>query len=601
LLGSPTASADASGYTLVQCHVSNRGTAEAVSSARGPYSTQDRCDGGDQRLQITNAGFAGSGQVGVWAFTAPVGTVITGLRLDANLRRDNHHLAQVVAVDDAGNTSVLVNGPDSGEGFRGYGRPDLAPARVVRLQLFCGQPSGCAASDVAHAYARNIEITLRDTADPVISSVSGSLLTGGWLRGFHSLTAQASDAGSGLQSLVAYVNGTEIARAPITCSGWLGGANVTVFSPCPVAPAGAFLSTRPSTVENPFRDGLNELELCTADFAGNRPACETRGVHVDNSPPYLAFENAGDPNDPELVSARVHDMHSGIDRAELLYRPVGAPDWRPLAATMADDRVTTRVHSAAVPPGEYEFAARASDVAGNTAETTRRSDGRPMVLTFPLRPAPSISAHLLPGGATKQTLAYGRNSSVAGRLRAPDGSPVAGAEVRVEEYFGSGALIDRRVRTVTTAADGSWSSTLPAGPSRTVTASYSGSRQYGAAESGSVSVDILGRATFRTSRTAVPEGSRIVFSGRIGHAGARIPAGGKLIELQVKETANRWNTVREAFHTGPDGRYRLGYRFGRFYQTDARFRFRVKIAREQGWPYKAPARSRSRTVTVRAG
>ena len=91
-----------------------------------------------------------------------------------------------------------------------------------------------------------------------------------------------------------------------------------------------------------------------------------------------------------------------------------------------------------------------------------------------------------------------------------------------------------------------------------------------------------------------------MFAGRVAHFGARIPSAGKLVELQVRESARRWNTVREAFHTKQSGRFRLGYRFGRFYETDTKFRFRVKVARRKGWPYKAPVRSRSRTVTVLA-
>ena len=79
-----------------------------------------------------------------------------------------------------------------------------------------------------------------------------------------------------------------------------------------------------------------------------------------------------------------------------------------------------------------------------------------------------------------------------------------------------------------------------------------------------------------------------MFAGKVGHFGARIPRGGKLVELQVREDAGRWNTVREAFHTDASGHFELRYRFGRFYETDASFVFRIKVAREQGWPYKAP-------------
>jgi hypothetical protein len=107
------------------------------------------------------------------------------------------------------------------------------------------------------------------------------------------------------------------------------------------------------------------------------------------------------------------------------------------------------------------------------------------------------------------------------------------------------------------------------------------------------------RTTFRLSRRRVPEGRRVVFRGRVAHRAARIPAGGKLIELQVRD-GRRWDTVRQAFYTRPSGRYRLRYRFGRFYASNVSYRFRIKVLRERGWPYKAPVKSRSRRLVVEA-
>ena len=112
------------------------------------------------------------------------------------------------------------------------------------------------------------------------------------------------------------------------------------------------------------------------------------------------------------------------------------------------------------------------------------------------------------------------------------------------------------------------------------------------------SLRVKTRASFRISRRRVHEGRRVVFHGRVGHVGARIPAGGKLIELQVKDGPD-WHTVREAFYTGPNGRYRLRYRFARFYTANVSYRFRVKVLRERGWPYKAPVRSQARKLVVR--
>ncbi len=51
-------------------------------------------------------------------------------------------------------------------------------------------------------------------------------------------------------------------------------------------------------------------------------------------------------------------------------------------------------------------------------------------------------------------------------------------QVTVTEYFGSGALIDRRVRTVMTNDRGRWSSKLPAGPSRAVAVSFDGTPRH---------------------------------------------------------------------------------------------------------------------------
>jgi hypothetical protein len=107
------------------------------------------------------------------------------------------------------------------------------------------------------------------------------------------------------------------------------------------------------------------------------------------------------------------------------------------------------------------------------------------------------------------------------------------------------------------------------------------------------------KATFHLSRRHVPEGHRVAFKGRVGHLAARIPAGGKLVELQVKD-GNNWQTVRHPFYTRPNGKYRLRYRFARFYIRNVRYRFRVRVLRERSWPYKAPVSSRVRKLVVKA-
>jgi 5-hydroxyisourate hydrolase-like protein (transthyretin family) len=397
--------------------------------------------------------------------------------------------------------------------------------------------------------------------------------------------------------VVGFVNGVEIARAGTCDTAGLGWPYAGKLSPC--AGSAAFDLTQ-NTAGSPFHNGENTVQIQPVDFTGNRGPTVTRTVHVDNAVPELAFANAQDPDDPELIRAPVWDPHSGVAGGKLALRSVGGSDWQPLDTQVVDGELRARVDSSAMPPGDYEFRAEAADVAGNVAETTRREDGEPMVLEFPLRLGVELQAHLEPGGSHQQTIPYRRDSHVAGRLLDRGGDPLADKRITVVEHFGDGALIRERVSHVRTDGDGRWDSKLPAGPSRRVTAHFGGNERYLPAGQEAGSLKVRSRASFRTSRKRVPEGGRVKFKGKVGHFGARIPVGGKLIELQVRESAGRWQTVREAFYTKPSGRYRLKYRFGRFYQSDARFRFRVKIARESDWPYKAPARSRQRRVTVLA-
>ena len=398
-----------------------------------------------------------------------------------------------------------------------------------------------------------------------------------------------------MRRLIVTVNGGRLANEDASCNTIPGTSNAARFSACADQ---AVLNDDPATSEGPFRDGRNVVAICALDFAGNR-TCRTRAVRVDNTRPELAFGSSQDPGDPELIKAPVSDATSGVASGQIFYRAVGQTSWRRLGTQLRRGQLRARIDSTVDPPGRYEFMARARDVAGNVVQTTARVDGRPKILRFPLKSGVRLSAHLAPGGASRMTIGYGERSKVAGRLVDASGEPLARQELTVIERFPDGALIDRRVRRVETDSDGLWGERLSAGPSRTVTARFNGTPRYlpDGARAGRLLVRT--RTTFHLSRRRVLEGRRVVFRGRVAHRAARIPAGGKLIELQVRDRS-RWETVRQTFYTRANGRYRLRYRFGRFYNADVSYRFRLKVLREQGWPYKAPVKSRSRKLVVQA-
>ena len=139
----------------------------------------------------------------------------------------------------------------------------------------------------------------------------------------------------------------------------------------------------------------------------------------------------------------------------------------------------------------------------------------------------------------------------------------------------------------------------PAGPTRSIEATFDGTNSYLPANDEVGKFAVKGAASFRVSSKRVPEGTPVTFNGRVKHRGARIPAGGKLVEVQYRLKTGRQRTLKQPFRSKPDGSYRLTYRFSKALTSDALFRFRVKVLSEGNWPFKGST-SKWRKVIVRA-
>ncbi len=598
---SPTpASAAGHTYTVIQCDPLNRSHADAVLEDASPYAARSFCGDphNDQAIKVTSTGHAQHGSFGRarWRTGSP-DLEIVGADLWGKLRRDNGHAARIWMADPRLNevARVAVGNAHATAFHRYRWSANGHGARQLVAGLTCERPTGCRQSNRATTSLRAVRLKVADYSDPSFTALDGTLLDAGWLRNERNLRAQVNDSGSGILSLAVSVNGRRLDEREGNCNLLPATPNAGQFQICGKQ---VFGNDNPDTANPPFKDGVNALTVCAADFAGNR-TCEERMMRVDNTPPAISFASSQDRGDPELIRAAVNDPTSGVESGQILYRPIGLASWRYLDTRLRDGALTARVDSISNPAGEYEFLAQATDVAGNVAQTTHKADGQPMVLTFPLKSKARLSGHLAPGGASRLTIRYGHSSKVAGQLRDAAGRPLAGEPVVVTEHFGAGALIDRRVRTVRTDRDGLWGERLPAGPSRRVTATYAGTTRYVADQASAGRLRVKTKATLHLSRPHVREGRRVVFRGRVAHLAARIPAGGKLVELQVKDGSN-WHTVRQAFYTGSSGRYRMRYRFARFYTSNVSYRFRIKVLRELGWPYKAPVSSRAKRLVVKA-
>jgi hypothetical protein len=411
------------------------------------------------------------------------------------------------------------------------------------------------------------------------------------------LVADAADSGAGMYQLVGYVNGVEIGRADGRCNTGNLGWNLSP-SLWPCRPELDAVTLPVSTATAPFVDGPNTVITYAVDYAANAKIA-TGTVYVDNARPRAAFTAEFQPDDPELITADVADVHSGVAGAQMYYRAVGAESWQPLETRLSEGQARTHVDSSGVPRGQYEFRLTVRDVAGNEFETTLREDGSPMRLDFPLRSAVELRTSLGAGGSSGQTVPYGTSSQVHGRLVDAHGNPLAGQEILVVDHFDNGALFPRAERSVVTDDDGRFATPEPAGPTRSIEATFAGTSKYLPSEDEVGKFAVRGAASFRTSANEIPEGSPIAFAGKVRHHGARIPAGGKLVEIQYRLKTGRQRTLKEPFRTDPAGAYRLVYRFSKALTSDALFHFRVKIRNEGNWPFKGST-SAWRKVIVHA-
>ncbi|HTE63316.1 MAG TPA: hypothetical protein VK631_23375 [Solirubrobacteraceae bacterium] len=337
-------------------------------------------------------------------------------------------------------------------------------------------------------------------------------------------------------------------------------------------------------------DGRHTVGYRAVDAAGNSSTRHTVAVRVDRTPPETVAFEAPDPADPTLVRVVVADATSGVAGGRVELRRAGA-DWRRVATSLEAGRLVTRLDDAALRSGAYELRAVVTDVAGNEAVGTRRSDGSPAAVTLPLRRRTAVSV---------------RRSGRALRARLTlDGGPLAGREVELAQRL-RGRATWRPVcgRTIVIAASataragiaspsaagsgcalrtdaaGRVEVRLPAGPSRTLRVSFPGDALLLPAR-GSASVRTSARARVRATPRTVAAGGAVRFTGRL--RGGHVPRSGKLVELQARIGAG-WRTFA-TLRTDRRGGFRHSHRFatvsgGRTYW------FRLRVPREAAYPFE---------------
>jgi hypothetical protein len=203
-----------------------------------------------------------------------------------------------------------------------------------------------------------------------------------------------------------------------------------------------------------------------------------------------------------------------------------------------------------------------------------------------------LSAEL--GDADSETVALGQPAMLHGLL-ACNGTPIAGATLDLELAPASG-MTPTTYAQVQTAADGSFDYTVPPGPSRDITLSYSpliGSSSPTAVAT--VALRVRPRITLAITPRATTNGHTIRFSGRV--LGGYIGAHGLPLEIEYRE-GRQWMIYTEILARPRSGAFRWRYTFERTTQSITyTFRVAVPATGVAGYPY-VPVASPPRSVHV---
>ena len=210
--------------------------------------------------------------------------------------------------------------------------------------------------------------------------------------------------------------------------------------------------------------------------------------------------------------------------------------------------------------------------------------------------APASSC--VPGAraASSGEVPYGSPVTVRGRLVDSQGQPLAGQTVSILIAPDNGSNAFTPAGAVTTAADGSWMTTLPAGPSRIIQASYAGSATILPASGYATVVTPARIRITRVTPDRTGWGHTVTIRGRV--LGGYIPASSKLLRLDLGIVGiPGFSKIQGIPNIAPDGTFTTRYKFAGGLSGVARFWLQVSSLPEADFPWAA-ARSPRVIVTV---
>ncbi len=174
-------------YKVAECDPVNREDADAVLRDTEAYSVKDYCGDptGGYSLQVASRAPSVVGHRGLVRFETPSSDLgIVGVKVDAKLRGEGgNHPRLWLADGNFRETSHIAGGDSPGDGFHQYSWSTTGPgARQFIASLTCEAQEGCARSNLAKTWIRNVRLTVADYSEPELGQLGRELARGGWVR-----------------------------------------------------------------------------------------------------------------------------------------------------------------------------------------------------------------------------------------------------------------------------------------------------------------------------------------------------------------------------------------------------------------------------------
>lgn len=354
-------------------------------------------------------------------------------------------------------------------------------------------------------------------------------------------------------------------------------------------------------------DGGSATAPCPGDEPGGRAWLHRADIAIDDgsapafsqAPSGALVSSVGALSGIQPVSVSASDRGGGV--YQLLFEVDGTvisklpidtnggacvPPFTKAMPCKASASATLGFDTASLADGEHQLRLLVTDA--TATNTAAWGPIRIVTANSTCNPEPPVRGYRLRAGVrgghgarvhlrARVTTSYRRRVRVAGRLLAPGGEPLPGAQLCLAQRNDASNASLRYVGSTTTDAQGRFSYLAPSGPSRRLYVVY---RVPGGAVTGTVLVRTRASVSLHASRRHLRTGQSVMLRGRLRRG--PIPAQGVLVELQARRLTG-WQTFGTA-RTTARGSFRLRYRFVRTRGVQ-RYTLRARVPRQAAYPY----------------